>query len=80
MNNYSNCSKNDQKIIYRGFIINIVFFLCLMLLILGFLMMELESNIVVEWILLSDLFLIMLIICVVGVKTYIEKPNHYNQL
>lgn len=80
MKNYSNCSKKDPKIIHRGLIINVVFFLFVILLILGFLMMQLDSNDVLEWILLSDLFFIMLIICVVGVKTYIDKPNQYNQL
>lgn len=80
MKNYSNCSKKDQKIINRGFIINVVFFLFVILLILGFLMMQLDSNYVAEWILLADLFIIMIVITVLGIKTYIDKPNQYNQL
>lgn len=80
MKNYSNCSKKDQKIIDRRTIINVVFFLFIVLLILGFIMMQIDTNYVAEWILLFDLFFIMVIITILGIQTFCDKPNHYNQL
>lgn len=80
MNNFSTCAPQNKNFFHKGTIINIVFILCFFLLVLGILMIQLDHNTIVQYILLSDLGLIMLIICILGIKTYIDKPNNYNQL
>jgi hypothetical protein len=79
MENYSHYSAHSGKSFQNNRIINIVLFFCLTLIALGILILSTKIDFI-EYIMGANVTIIVIILVVHGLKTFISKPNHNNQL